>query len=476
MATNRVTAQDFYDYSKCPHRVYLNRFGNPAERLPLADFLNLLFERALLHERQAIAGLTYQCPSGETLAERAASTVKLMAAGVERIYQGVLLEPEYSGIPDLLERVDGGRSNFGDYFYKPLDIKSGSGYGNEAKGQLREDYGLQLFHYATLLAKIQGAFPPSGEILNKRGDRIDFRLDDFRQAYNEELPELRALISGAKTDRPALSPHCSNCQWWGYCEAVLTQSRDVTLLPDVGRSKQAILDAAGIRSIAQIPSFDFNSVKVKGIGPKTVDNLLKSARVFLSGQIEIFNRPDLPNPPLKIYMDFEDDPLQALIYLCGMWTEPAVNGQNFHALFGIDEAGEAQLWHDLQGFCAAIADQEYAVFHYSAYEKTKMNSLESKYGVVNKAALDLFKSRMIDLHTVIKRAVAVPVSGYSIKQIGAFVGHKYSVDDPGGAQSIVWFEEFQRDPSGIEIRDKLLTYNREDCLALKRVYEWLREL
>ena len=476
MATNRVTAQDFYDYAKCPHRVYLNRFGITAEKLPLADFLNLLFERALLHEQQVIAGLAYQRPVGETLTEKAASTVELMAAGVERIYQGVLLEPEYSGVPDLLERVDGAPSNFGDYFYKPVDIKSGSGYGNEAKGHLREDYGLQLFHYATLLARIQGRFPPDGEILNKRGERVDFRLDDFRQAYTEQLPELRALVTGAKTEVPALSAHCSKCQWWGHCEAALTKGQDVTLLSDVGRSKQSVLNAAGIRSIPDIPNFDFSTVRLKGVGAKTADSLLKSARVFLSGEIEVFNQPPLPDPALKIYMDFEDDPLQDLIYLCGMWTEPAVNGQNFHALFGTDEAGEAQLWHDLQSFCAAIAGRDYAVFHYSSYERTKISSLELKYGMCEKAALDLFRSRMTDLHTVTKRSVVVPISSYSIKQIGAFAGHKYSMEDPGGAQSIVWFEEFQRDPSKTETRDKLLTYNQEDCLALKKVHEWLRAL
>ena len=75
-----------------------------------------------------------------------------------------------------------------------------------------------------------------------------------------------------------------------------------------------------------------------------------------------------------------------------------------------------------------------------------------------------------------KRSVVVPVPSYSIKQIGAFVGPKYSVEDPGGAQSIVWFEEFQRDRTKADVRDKLLTYNREDCLALKTVYEWLRVL
>jgi predicted RecB family nuclease len=123
----RMTAQDFYDYDKCPHRVYLNRFGDRKEKLPQSDFLSLLFERALLHEQDVISGLPYEVPKGETLEERATSTLQLMGAGVERVYQGVLLQDGASGIPDTLEKV-GGESKFGAYFCKPVDIKSGSGY------------------------------------------------------------------------------------------------------------------------------------------------------------------------------------------------------------------------------------------------------------------------------------------------------------------------------------------------------------
>ncbi|HEV2616674.1 MAG TPA: ribonuclease H-like domain-containing protein [Candidatus Acidoferrales bacterium] len=45
-----------------------------------------------------------------------------------------------------------------------------------------------------------------------------------------------------------------------------------------------------------------------------------------------------------------------------------------------------------------------------------------------------------------------------------------------GHQSIVWFQEYQRDPSGKDILETLLTYNREDCIAIKSVEEWLRQL
>ena len=75
-----------------------------------------------------------------------------MKRGAKLIYQGVLLQPTEVGIPDLLERVPG-RSKFGKYFYRPVDIKSGSGFADQAKGTLRDDYGMQLYHYGRLVGK-----------------------------------------------------------------------------------------------------------------------------------------------------------------------------------------------------------------------------------------------------------------------------------------------------------------------------------
>ncbi len=77
-----------------------------------------------------------------------------------------------------------GKSNFGGYFYKPVDIKSGSGYANPAKGTLRADYGMQLYHYALLLQSAQGTFPPVGEILNRDRQRVAYPLDQFRSALS----------------------------------------------------------------------------------------------------------------------------------------------------------------------------------------------------------------------------------------------------------------------------------------------------
>lgn len=474
-APSRVTAQDFYDHDKCPHRVFLNRFGNSEEKLPHSDFLNMLFENALAHEHDVVEGLSYETPKGATLQDWAFSTLELMRSGAERIYQGVLLETNESGIPDLLEKVPG-KSNFGDYFYKPVDIKSGSGYSDPAKGNLRTDYGMQLYHYAVLLKSAQGTFPPVGEILNRDRQRVAYPLDQFRSAHHEALADIRLLISGAKSDEPALSAECGACQWWAHCEKALIAAQDVTLLADVGRSKKIALNTVGVRSIRDIPGFDFSLVKLKGIGPKTVESIKRAAISVLSNKLQVLAKAALPDSPRKVYLDFEDDPTQELIYLAGMWIDPPLDGLNYHGLFCVDEAGEKRIWTHFQRLCAIIAPEDFSVFHYSGYERTKIAAFERKYGVAEIDALEAFKSRMVDLYPVVKRSAVLPARGYGLKRIAPFVGVKYSADDAGGSQSIVWFQEYQRDPSRRDILETLLTYNREDCVAIKSVEEWLRRL
>lgn len=471
----RVTAQDFYDFDKCPHRVYLNRYGDPAEKLPESEFLNILFENGTTHEWEIVKALEYETPAGESLEERAAATLELMKRGVRLIYQGVVLQSDRVGIPDLLERVPG-KSTFGKYFYRPVDIKAGSGFQNQANRNLRDDYALQLFHYAQLLKRIQGKFPPRAEILNKQNERVAYPLAHFKAKYKKAEQEIKALTSGAKTGETVLCGECGNCQWWGHCEKALVVADDVTLLADVGRSKKKVLNGAGVWTIHDLANFDFSTKKLRGIGAKAVEAMKRQATCVISNRIQIISKPAIPNPPRKIYLDFEDDPTQDLIYLCGMWIEPAIRGLNYHGLFCMDEAGEAKIWDDLQDICEALKGEDFVVFHFSPYEKTKLATLERKYGVSDEAALKNFRRRMVDLHLIVRDSVVLPARGYGLKKIAPFVGLKYSAANAGGAQSIVWFHQYQQNPKDTAVVSELLQYNREDCIAMKWVEEWLRDL
>lgn len=61
--------------------------------------------------------------------------------------------------------------------------------------------------------------------------------------------------------------------------------------------------------------------------------------------------------------------------------------------------------------------------------------LERKYGVREKHALELFKSRMLDLLPIVEHKVVLPAREYGLKYVAPFSGHAYSVDNAGGARN-----------------------------------------
>ena len=52
-----VTATMLHDLVHCPHRVTMDLFGDPAKRDEASPFVQFLWERGLLYEREVIEGL-----------------------------------------------------------------------------------------------------------------------------------------------------------------------------------------------------------------------------------------------------------------------------------------------------------------------------------------------------------------------------------------------------------------------------------
>ncbi len=121
--------------------------------------------------------------------------------------------------------------------------------------------------------------------MNKRGDRVVYHFDNFRDLYAQLLPELRALVTGAKTDEPALSAYCLKCWWWGHCEQAFVKAQDVTLLPDVGRSKKA-----PIRTPGEKPCFPLWGLGLGGFANVEGSGVLLGHARYDSGKVVYLDR------------------------------------------------------------------------------------------------------------------------------------------------------------------------------------------
>jgi len=143
-----VTAAMLYDLVACPHRVTMDLFADPAQRDEPNPFVELLWEKGSLYEREVIAGLQVPFLDLSPYAgdEKERLTLEAMQKGEALIYGGRIQVDGLLGDPDLL-RKEGAA-------YVAGDIKSGSGEeGPEDNSKPKIHYAVQLGLYTDILER-----------------------------------------------------------------------------------------------------------------------------------------------------------------------------------------------------------------------------------------------------------------------------------------------------------------------------------
>lgn len=83
---------------------------------------------------------------------------------------------------------------------------------------------------------------------------------------------------------------------------------------------------------------------------------------------------------------------------------------------------------------------------------------------------------MIDLYfDVVKKATEWPLYDQSIKTLAQYLGFHWRDSDPSGVASIEWYNRWLEsgDPA---IKQRILDYNQDDCLATGIVVDGIRTL
>src|SRR5262249_33307140 len=80
--------------------------------------------------------------------------------------------------------------------------------------------------------------------------------------------------------------------------------------------------------------------------------------------------------------------------------------------------------------------------------------------------------RTVNVLAIVGDHVYFPTYSNGLKDIGSYLNCSWTDADASGLQAVVWRKRWQQtgDPS---LRERLETYNREDCLALKCVTEFI---
>ena len=123
--------------------------------------------------------------------------------------------------------------------------------------------------------------------------------------------------------------------------------------------------------------------------------------------------------------------------------------------------------------------QPCVVYYYSKYERTIWRQLQTKYPSVCTAEEieKLFHpTNSVDLYfDVVKKATEWPTRDYSIKTLAKFLGFKWRDTQPSGAASIEWFDRWIK-TGDMSVKQRILDYNEDDCVATRVLLDGIRAL
>ncbi len=489
-----VNASMLYDLVYCPHRVWMDLFADPKDRDDVSPFVQLLWERGTAHEDQVIAGIsgTFVDLSHYHGDERERETIAAMNQGRPLIYSGRITYGDLLGEPDLLRRDGTG--------YIAGDIKSGAGEEgatDESDGKPKKHYAVQLALYTDILERLGRSGGRRAFVWDVHGSEIlyDFATNDdagrhqqLWSYYQQCLDQARAIISSSFTTAPAYaSGTCKNCFWYTACIRSLEATNDLTLIPELGRTKRDTMMGRvhSIRELATASVEDFIDGKktlFPGIGISTLEKFHARAKLLTAGAMPYLREPIvLPPPDRELFFDIEVDPLRDICYLHGFIERRAGDNTTERYVFFFTEGPtpEAEERCFAEAFRYLQAVHPCIVYYYSKYERTIYRKLQRRYPHVCTEADLVYifdKSRAVDLYfDVILKSTEWPTRDYSIKTIAKYLGFEWNDPHPSGAASIEWFDRWlkQRDPS---VRKKILIYNEDDCRATRVLLDAIRRL
>ncbi len=487
----RRSASVLAAYSECAHLAWLDRRAalglEPRPTAPDAA-AELLFAHGQEHERRRLD--RYRAEGADVVAiensyrqpeDAAAATLVAMRTGAAVVYQGVLLDEGWWGIPDFLERIER-PSALGAWSYEVVDAKLAK--------RSKPTFLLQLGLYSALLAAAQGMEPERLHVELGSGRRESLRVADFA-AYFRRLRARALLATAAETEPSYPGPveFCGVCAWSARCESRREQDDHLSRVANIRGTQIRRLAAAGIDTLTALAALP-EEARVLRMAPATLGVLRRQARLqhaqATTGTPSYeFLAPEpgrgfalLPEPsPGDVFFDMEGDPYVegGLEYLFGATAADEDGVPRYRAWWGHDRTEERRAFEDFIDFVVArrAIDPAMRVYHYAAYEPTALKRLAGFHGTRETELDDLLRGGvLVDLYRVVRQGLCISQPSYSIKKLEVFYAGKREGGVTDAGQSIVAYERWMDDQDA-SILNEIERYNEDDCDSTLKLRDWL---
>jgi predicted RecB family nuclease len=320
---------------------------------------------------------------------------------------------------------------------------------------------LELLFVGYVLGQLQRASPPMGTIVGL-GEQIHRVPLEKHYAQIDPIVEvLRAWRRAPSADPPPVivNKHCPECQFRAGCLAQAERDDDLSLLDRMTPKARLRYHNRGIFTVRQL-SYVYKPRRRGKRAPKApVQHQPElQALALRTGKTYLHELPALTRREVELFLDIEGVPDQRWYYLFGLLVHQ--DGATTYRAFWADAPEDEE--HNWRQLLAALDDfPATPIYHYGRYDHQAITTLARRYRA-DHAGLD---QRLINLNASVYGRVYFPMRSNRLKDIGRFLGASWTELEASGLLSLVWRRRWE-ETGAHDDKQRLLTYNEEDCRAL----------
>ena len=453
-----VTNDNFVSFLHCHRKAYLLAAGSPGRP---TDIETVLIDLGQIYRRQALEAFLAPYREQDVLHDPPCLEVALKSLP-QVIVNATASGDGLSSLIQAAEQMKTTDHN-GASVYAPVLFML-----NETVS--RADKLLLAFN-SLALSSVQGILPPIGKIVHGKSYRVlKCKIEPLVSEVRELVAQIEAAQAEGVSPRVTLNRHCNICEFQADCKRLAEAADDLSLLRGMSEQEVEKQRSRGVTTVTQFAyTYRPGSRGKRKTGKARKHDHALQAVAIRDKKVYVLDSPTVPRSRAALYLDIEGVPDRGFDYLIGL-VAVVDDCTTTYFFWADDRTQEKAIWDACSRVITSFED--YTLYHYGQYELRYLDRMRRLTDEAGAATIDRIRARSCNILAAIYSHIYFPTRYNGLKDVATFLGATWTASNASGIQSLAW--RLAWETSGEEtLKQQLLRYNLEDCLALRRVTEFV---
>lgn len=293
-----------------------------------------------------------------------------------------------------------------------------------------------------------------------------FKVSSFTKPIKKLMGELNRILSNKNPPVFFKNNHCQVCEFQNSCLAKLIERDDLSLLTALKPKEILQKNNRGVFSVKQL-SYTFRPKKNPYQRRKFLPEL--KALAIREDKTFILEIPKLKQVETNVYLDFEGILDRGSNYLIGVILKTN-EIETEYSFWANNEDQQTEIFIELINLLKPL--NSFTIYHYGSYEIHALKSISKKLSVEQQDFLKIMIDNSFNVLNIFSHNIYPPTYSNSLKEISRFLKFEWTEKNASGLQSVIWRYNWELSQNE-DLKNKLITYNIEDCRALIKVKDWI---